>query len=119
MSHWHKLRMFLRAQALLVACFSLLILLVKGQGAALSALSGGCVALTGGAVYVLILRKVDCARPEAVLYLHFMAEIAKLCTMFVAVVILYLWFKQVEWLWILSGCLVAYSAYWFGLLIKN
>lgn len=119
MPHWHKLKMFLRSQALLVACFSLLILLIKGQGAALSALSGGSVALIGGVVYVLILRKIECARPEAVLYLHFMAEIAKLCAMFVAVVILYLWFKQAQWLWILSGCLVAYSAYWFGLLIKN
>ncbi len=119
MPHRRKLWKFLRSQALLVAGFALLALLAKGTGAALSALSGGCVALLGGVVYVLILRKVDSAGASAVLYLHFIAELAKLCAMFVAVVVLYLWFQQAEWLWVLSGCLVAYSAYWFGLLIKN
>lgn len=110
---------FLRMQLVFAVVFATLILLLKGASPGLSALAGGLVALTGGVIYVAILRKESNANPAAILHLHFAAEIAKLLGMSLAVVVLYLWYRQVEWFWVVSGCLAAYSAYWFGLLIKN
>lgn len=119
MSERQKIWQFIWWQTQLVLGFSLLVLLLKGINSAGSALCGGGVVLTGGAIYVLLLRKITSVKPSVILHLHFAAEIAKLFGMFVVVVILYFWYRQVEWIWVFSGLLVAYSAYWFGLLLKN
>ncbi|MDR3411465.1 MAG: hypothetical protein P4L87_11080 [Formivibrio sp.] len=113
-----KIWMFLRFQALLVAGCVALVWGLKGLGPALSAACGGAVALIGGVIYALILSKVGSVGRVAVLHLHLVAEIAKLCGMFAAVVILFVFYRQANWIWVFAGLLVAYSAYWFGLLIK-
>jgi len=88
--------------------------------AAISVLAGGTIAVLGTVMYALVLCRIDFAKSSAILHLHFIAEIAKLCAMFLVVVLLFISFRQsVLWTWLFVGFIAAYSVYWFGLLIKN
>jgi F0F1-type ATP synthase assembly protein I len=114
-----SLYFFLQLQAAMVLGFSLLVLLFKGSVPALSGLAGGSVAFAGGMLYILVLRRPHGGSPAGILHLHVAAEIVKVIGMFCAAVVLYFWCRQVDWFWVAAGWLVAYSAYWFGLLIKH
>lgn len=119
MNHLRKLKSFIKAQCLIAAGFALVAGGMVGNIAALSVLAGGCVAASGSVIYALILRKVDVGNPASILHLHFVAEIAKLLAMFSAIAVLFVFCRQISWIWFFAGFFAAYSAYWFGLLIKN
>lgn len=92
--------------------------LTVGVVPALSAWVGGVVAVWGSVIYALVLRKIDVSKPMSILHLHFVAELAKLCGMFMVMAVLYVFCRQIVWIWLFAGFFAAYSAYWFGLLIK-
>lgn len=104
-----------------MALIFFLLLLPLGWAQALSALLGAGVAIAGGLLYALALRKINEGgfKPLAILYLHFVVELAKLIGMSAALAAVLIFFRQAEWVFVIGGCLAAYSAYWFGLLIKN
>lgn len=97
------------------------VLLFWGKLAAASWLMGVGVIVAGGLLYGVMLRKINEAKfgALAILYLHFIAELAKLTAIFLALLVVFVVFRQAEWVFVVGGCLAAYSAYWFALLIKN
>lgn len=98
-----------------------LLLVLCSPMAALSCLLGGGISIAGALLYALALRKIAETRfrPMAILYLHIIAEMAKLAGMLVSMLVVLVFFRQAEWIFVVGGCLAAYSAYWFGLLIKD
>lgn len=104
-----------------IALLSFLILLPLGREVALSAAMGACIAIVGALFYVIALRKINKSKfgSSAVLCLHFISELAKLTGMSVALVLVLIFFQQADWVFVVGGCLIAHSAYWLGLLIKN
>ena len=114
-----RLHAFLRLQAAMVLGFSLMVLLFRGADPTLFALAGGSIAFAGSVIYILVLRRSHGGSPANILHMHVVAEIAKVFGMFLAAAVLYLWCRQVDWFWVVAGWLAAYSAYWFGLLIKH
>ncbi len=114
-----RLYAFLRLQATMALGFSLMVLLFGGADPTLFALSGGAIAFSGSVIYILVLRRAHGSGPASILHVHVVAEIAKVLGMFLATAVLYLWCRQVDWFWVVAGWLAAYSAYWFGFLIKH
>ncbi|SFN62416.1 hypothetical protein SAMN05660284_01929 [Formivibrio citricus] len=104
-----------------IALIFFLLLMPKGWASALSGLLGAGIAIAGGLLYFVALRKINEGdfSSTAILYLLFVAELAKLAGIAAALVVVLFFFRQAEWFLVVGGCLAAYSAYWFGLLIKN
>lgn len=114
-----KFGRFLWVQVQLNLVFSVLVLGLVGLHSGISAFAGGMAVILGGSVYALVVLLPSENKPKTVLYLHFVAELAKLFVMFLVVLILYGFYQQAKWQWIFAGCLVSYGAYWLGLLNKS
>ena len=103
------------------AFISFLMLLSIGKWSALSWLFGAMIAIASALLYGAVLRKINDGKRGAlaILYLHFVAELAKLAGIFIALLAVLIFFRQAEWAFAVGGCIAAYSAYGFALLIKN
>lgn len=119
LSHIGRFGFFILVQVAISLGLAGLVGATLGRPPAYSALIGGGIAILGTLVYALVLCKVDLSKPSSILHLHLIAEMAKLCAMFLVVGILFFFFRQINWIWLFAGFLAAYSAYWFGLLMKN
>lgn len=115
-----SVRVVIRLQAMIALAF-FPVLLFWGKFAAVSWVAGVGVVAVGGLLHGLVLRKINEVKfgALAILYLHFVAELAKLTAIFFALLALLIFFRQAELVFVLGGCIAACSAYWLALLIKN
>ncbi len=107
-------------QALASGLLSVIALLVSGQNAAISALAGGCIMLLAYFLSAwLVGFGVRKKSPAAFLALLLAAEMAKLFFVVIALLLVWLCFRNVNWLWEIMGCIAAIAAYGLTLLINS
>ncbi|MBM9889612.1 MULTISPECIES: ATP synthase subunit I [Deefgea] len=108
----------IRLQIGFTIVLSIALLLILGQKAAIASFSGGLIAVLGSVLYSFIAYSAGFAAAAELLRRHFAAEMAKLSLTLIAFAAFFMFYREVAWLWVFLGYLVAASAYWFGLLIK-
>ncbi len=113
-----QIRGVVRLQIGFTMILSTALLLTLGKAAAVASFSGGLIAVLGSVLYALIAYKGGLAAPAELLRRHFAAEMAKFGLTLIAFAAFFMFYREVAWLWVFVGYLVAASAYWFGLLIK-
>jgi ATP synthase protein I len=113
-----QIRGVIRLQIGFTMLLSIALLLILGQKAAIASFSGGLIAVLGSVLYSLIAYSAGLAAAAELLRRHFAAEMAKLSLTLIAFAAFFMFYREVAWLWVFVGYLVAASAYWFGLLIK-
>lgn len=113
-----QIRGVIRLQIGFTMLLTIALLLILGQKAAIASFSGGLIAVLGSVLYSLIAYRSGLAAAAELLRRHFAAEMAKLSLTLIAFAAFFMFYREVAWLWVFLGYLVAASAYWFGLLIK-
>ncbi|MGL6040013.1 MAG: ATP synthase subunit I [Deefgea sp.] len=113
-----QIRGVIRLQIGFTTVLTIALLLILGQKAAIAGFSGGLIAVLGSVLYALIAYRAGLAAAAELLRRHFAAEMAKLSLTLIAFAAFFMFYREVAWLWVFVGYLVAASAYWFGLLIK-
>ena len=113
-----QIRGVIRLQIGFTITLSVALLLMLGQKVAIASFSGGLIAVLGSVLYSLIAYRAGLAAAAELLRRHFAAEMAKLSLTLIAFAAFFMFYREVAWLWVFVGYLVAASAYWFGLLIK-
>ncbi|WP_051534508.1 ATP synthase subunit I [Deefgea rivuli] len=108
----------IRLQIGFTIALTIALFLILGQKAAIAGFSGGLIAVLGSTLYSLIAYSAGLAAAAELLRRHFAAEMAKLSLTLIAFAAFFMFYREVAWLWVFVGYLVAASAYWFGLLIK-
>lgn len=103
-------------QALLTICLVILLLIVSGGQAALSALMGGGIAVVGSLIYArLALVAADSA--DAVLRAHYRAEISKVLATVAMFSVVLVFMQWIPALWLFVSFIVASAGYWVSLLV--
>jgi len=113
-----QIRGVIRLQIGFTIILSIALLFILGQKAAIASFSGGLIAVLGSVLYSFIAYRAGFAAAAELLRRHFAAEMAKLSLTLIAFAAFFMFYREVAWLWVFLGYLVAASAYWFGLLIK-
>ncbi|AOY00881.1 ATP synthase subunit I [Jeongeupia sp. USM3] len=96
----------------------LLSYLLWGRSAGIASGLGGAIALAGSMLYARIAYQMTYGPPAALMRLHFAAEAAKMAWTIIAFAAVFVFYRQVAWMWLFIGYIAATSAYWFGLLIQ-
>lgn len=109
-----------RLQAWAGLILALIAFTVSGWIGAVSALLGAIIVLGSGLLFAWVAGlRFGRASSAAFLALLFVAEMAKLLFVVIALLLVWLLFGKVSWLWEIAGCIAALSAYWLTLLINS
>lgn len=104
-------------QCLLGACFVIALWIFNTSIVAVSALIGVAIAVAGSAVYARFALVKNAGSANAVLGAHVKAELAKIATVVVLFVVVFVWLKWVAAGWMLAAFLVASAGYWVSLFV--
>ena len=104
-------------QCLLGICFVIALWIFNTSIAAISALIGVGIAVAGSAVYARLALVKNADSANAVLGAHVKAELAKIATVVVLFIVVFVGFKWVAAGWMLAAFLVASAGYWVSLFV--
>lgn len=107
-----RLKVVITLVVMLLSCF------LWGRSAGIASGLGGAIALAGSLLYARVAYQMVYGPPAALIRLHYAAEVAKMALTFVAFAAVFVFYRQVAWMWLFIGYIAATSAYWFGLLIQ-
>jgi ATP synthase protein I len=98
---------------------ALLALLVSGWHAAGSAMAGGGVIMLGYISSAMVAGLGARGSAESFLLWVMLAEITKLLVVCLALLLVWAWFRDVDWRWKITGCIVAVASYGLTLFINS